>query len=40
MFVTGPAGTYLVFHDAVHMTRYYSNYISRALAQLMRPEIG
>jgi len=37
LFVTTPGGTYLVYRDAAHMTRYYSNYIARALEGELAP---
>jgi hypothetical protein len=37
LFVTTPTGTYLVYRDATHMNRYYSNYIAGALETEMKP---
>ena len=37
LFVTSPGGTYLVYRDAAHMSRYYSNWIFVALEPYLRP---
>jgi len=37
LFVTTPNGTYLVYRDAMHMSRYYSNFIARALEDELSP---
>jgi hypothetical protein len=37
LFVNTPGGSYLVYKDATHMDKYYSNYIAHALEDEMRP---
>jgi hypothetical protein len=35
LFVSGPTGNYLVYRDKGHMSRYYANYMSRAVAAVL-----